>query len=71
VIAVDVQAGSEARSLAQIAPVNPVAHPIVMTLVAGERVRLIGLRARPDGVLVPTQRTVLTRVADLPTIATS
>jgi hypothetical protein len=68
-IAVDAQAGSEARCRAQIAPLSPTAHPIVMTLVASERVRLVGLRARPDGVLIPTQRTVLMRVVDLPPIA--
>jgi hypothetical protein len=37
---------------------------------AGERVRVVGLRARPDGILIPTQRTVLARLVDLPRIAT-
>jgi hypothetical protein len=68
-VALDLQAGSEARCRAQIAPLNPIAHPAVITLAAGDRVRLVGLRARPDGVLAPTQRTVLARVADLPTVA--
>lgn len=67
-IAVDVQAGTEARRQAQIAPLNPSAHSGVATLARGERVRLVGLRVRPDGVLAPTQRTVLARVADLPII---
>jgi len=56
-VALDIQAGSEARHRAQIAPLNPAAHPVVTTLTAGERVRLVGLRARPDGVLVPGVRT--------------
>lgn len=68
-VALDIQTGSEVRRRAQIAPLNPAAHPIVATLAAGDRVRLVGLRARPDGVLAPTQRTVLARVVDLPTVA--
>jgi hypothetical protein len=68
-ITVDAQAGSEARCRAQIAPLSPTTHPTVMTVVASERVRLVGLRARPDGVLVPTQRTVIARVDNLPPIA--
>ncbi len=67
-VALSVRAGSEARPQAEIAPLNPAAHPVVTTLAAGERVRLVGLRARPDGVLVPTQRTILARVVDLPVV---
>lgn len=67
-IAVDVQAGTEARRQAQIAPLNPSAHPVVATLVQGERVRLVALRQRNDGVLVPGQRTVVCRVSDLPSV---
>ena len=69
-VALDIQAGSEARHRAQIAPLNPAAHPVVTTLAAGERVRLVGLRARPDGVLVPGDRTVVFRVDELPLVAT-
>lgn len=65
-IAVDVQAGSEARQRVHIAPLNPAVHPQVAALAAGERVRIAGLRARPDGVLVPGTRTILFRHADLP-----
>lgn len=67
-IVIDVQGGSEARRQAPITPLNPSAHPVVATLAQAERVRLVGLRGRPDGVLLPTQRTVLARVADLPII---
>jgi hypothetical protein len=70
-IAVDLQAGTEVRRQAQIAPLNSSAHPVVATLAQTERVRIVGLRVRPDGVLVPTHRTVLTRVADCPTISVS
>ncbi len=68
-IAVDTQAGSEARCRTQIAPLSTTTHPTVMTLLASERVRLVGLRARPDGILIPTQRTVLAKVGDLPPVA--
>lgn len=67
-IALDIQAGSEVRRRAQIAPFNPNAHPAVTTLAAGDRVRLVGLRARPDDVLVPCDRTVVFRVDDLPLV---
>jgi hypothetical protein len=70
-IAVDAQAGSEARCHVQIAPLSTTAHRSVMLVLAGERVRVVGLRARPDGMLIPTQRTVLARVVDLPPIATA
>lgn len=69
-VALDMEAGSEARLRAQIAPLNPAAHPAISTLAAGDRVRLVGLRARPDGVLVPSDRTVVFRVDDLPLVAT-
>jgi hypothetical protein len=69
-IAVDVQAGTEARHQAQIAPLNVSAHPVVATLAQGERVRLVALRQRTDGMLVPGQRTVLCRVSGLPSVTT-
>lgn len=69
-IAVDVQAGTEARRQAQIAPLNTSGHPVIATLVQGERVRLVALRQRTDGMLVPGQRTVLCRVSDLPSVTT-
>jgi len=69
-ITVDVQAGTEARRQAQIAPLNPSFHPVVATLVPGERVRLVALRQRNDGMLLPGQRTVLCRVSDLPSVTT-
>jgi hypothetical protein len=70
-IALDVRAGTEARRLVQIAPLNPSAHAAVSSLREGEFVRLVGLRVRPDGVLAPTRRTVLAPVADLPNVTVS
>jgi hypothetical protein len=68
-LSLQVQAGTEVSRRDQIAPLNPDIQPSVRSLTAGERVRLVGLRVRPDGVLVPTQRTVLARVSDLPAVA--
>jgi hypothetical protein len=68
-ITVNIKAGSEARHRAQIAPLNPGAHPVVTTLAAGERVRVVGLRTRRDGALIPSNRTVLFRSDDLPLVA--
>lgn len=65
-LSIDVKGGSEPPQRAQIAPLNPDVHPTVTTLVAGDRVRIVGLRARPDGMLIPGARTVIVRVVDLP-----
>jgi len=70
-VALDIQAGSEARRRAQIAPLNPAVHSDVDTLVAGDRVRLIGLRVRRDGILIPRDRTVMCRVDDIPILTRS
>jgi hypothetical protein len=67
-ITVDIQAGTEERCRVQIAPLSQTIHPTATTILTSERVRLVGLAARPDNVLVPTQRTVLARVVDLPSI---
>jgi hypothetical protein len=68
-LAVDIQNGSEGARRVQIAPLNPNVHSAITALAVGDRVRLVGLRARPDGSLVPTSRTVLARVEDLPVVA--
>jgi hypothetical protein len=67
-LAIDVQNGSEGVRQVQLAPLDPKVHAAVAAVAGGDRVRLVGLRARPDGSLVPTPRTVLARVADLPVI---
>ena len=68
-ISVDVQGGTEAPRRVEIAPLNPAAHANASKITCADRIRLVGLRVRPDGVLVPTQRTLLVRVADIPSIA--
>lgn len=68
-VSLQAQAGSEQLRREQIAPLSPNMHPSVSTLAAGDHVRLVGLRVRPDGLLVPTQRTVVARVSDLPDVA--
>jgi hypothetical protein len=67
-LAVEVQNGSEERTRVWLAPLNPKVHPAVAAMIRGDRVRLAGLRARPDGSLVPSARTVLARVEDLPVL---
>ncbi len=69
-ISVEVRAGTEPAGRAQITPLNPLVHTAAANLVVGDAVRLVGLRVRPDGQLVPILRTLLTRVADLPAIET-
>lgn len=68
-ISLRVHAGSEVPRRENVSPLNLATHPILTRLSTGDRVRLIGLRTRPDGVLSPTQRTVLSYVRDLPEIA--
>jgi len=65
-ISMNVQAGSEAPRRAEIAPLNPAVHCSVSTWAQGDRIRFVGLRVRPDGVLLPTLRTLAVRTEDLP-----
>ena len=65
-LTIDVQIGSEDARQVQLAPLNPAIHPLVAAVTVSDRVRLVGLRARPDGSLLPASRTVLARVGDLP-----
>src|SRR5439155_25542290 len=67
-LSIHAESGSEVSSQVQIAPLKPTMHPVVDTVGTGDRVRLVGLRVRSDGTMVPTQRTVLARVCDLPRI---
>jgi hypothetical protein len=67
-VAVNVETGSEIPGRTQIAPLNVATHPSVVALGVGDRIRVVGLRARSDGVLTPTQRTVIARACDLPTL---
>jgi hypothetical protein len=65
-VSVDAEAGTEVAGRAVIAPLNPAVHDAVVALKAGDRIRLVGLRVRPDGAFLPTQRTVLTRADEVP-----
>lgn len=67
-LSVSAHAGTEGPGHFQIAPLAPATHPAITMLSTGEQVRLVGLRVRPDCTLVPTQRTVIARGADLPSI---
>jgi PD-(D/E)XK nuclease superfamily len=53
-LAIDVHRGSEGQGNLQLAPLNPTIHTAVLAVTSGDRVRLVGLRARADGSLVPT-----------------
>jgi hypothetical protein len=65
-LSIDLQNGSEELGHVAVAPLNPSIHPVAAAVTAGDRVRLVGLRARPDKSLLPTSRTILARVGDLP-----
>ncbi len=70
-VSVDIQAGSEAPRRVEIAPLNPAVHSAANVLTLGDRIRLVDLRVRPDGALLPTQRTVLARVNEVPELTVS
>jgi hypothetical protein len=67
-LAIDVQNGTEEARQVQLAPLNPNLHGALPAFASADRVRLVGLRTRPDGSLVPTLRTVLVRVEELPVL---
>jgi hypothetical protein len=67
-VSLNIQTGSEVPRRVQLAPLHPNMQ-LAGTIAAGDRVRLIGLRTRPDGSLVPSPRTVLARIDDLPAIS--
>src|SRR5207248_2356501 len=48
-LAIEVQNGSEERRRVQLAPLNTNIHPALAAVASGDRVRLVGLRTRPDG----------------------
>jgi hypothetical protein len=67
-VSLNIQTGSEVPRRVQLAPLHPNMQ-LAGTIAAGDRVRFIGLRTRPDCSLVPSSRTVLARIDDLPTIS--
>lgn len=54
-----------------LAPLNPVVHTSLVQVQVGTRVRVTGLARRADGTVVPTLRTVVARLEDLPSIVVS
>jgi hypothetical protein len=67
-ISVDVRTGTEPARRVQIAPLSLSIHAAAGNVAVGDRVRLVALRIRADGQLAPGARTLLARVADLPSI---
>lgn len=63
--------GTTTEGRVQISPLNAQTYPTLPNLAAGSRIRLVGLRARPDGVLVPSLRTILAQIEELPEIGVS
>ncbi|MEW6071064.1 MAG: PD-(D/E)XK nuclease family protein [Planctomycetota bacterium] len=58
--------GTGPRGEVGLAPLNPGVHPSLAQVKAGTRVRVSGLARRADGTVVPSLRTVVARLEDLP-----
>lgn len=63
-----VERGTQLIGPTQIAPLSVAIHGAFTNVQEGEPIRVIGLRARPDRALVPTQKTVIARTQDIPSI---
>ena len=59
-------AGTAAVRRLDLRPMNVSIHSILSELAAGDSVRLVGLRRRYDGTLVPTLQTVLVPLSEIP-----
>ena len=57
-IEVEVQAASETCEVAAIAPLEATVHGVLLPMRAGDQLRVVGLRARQDGSLTASRRTV-------------
>ena len=68
-ISLGIQAGSEVRQGSQIAPLDAGVHGAIAAMGAGDRIRIVGLRRRSDGLLLPGQRTMITREDALPRLS--
>lgn len=66
-VSINVESESSSSRSIQIARLNPNTQ-VAVTITSNDRVRLVGLRIQPDGSLVPSQRTILARLEDLPTV---
>ena len=68
-LTVNIKRGTVPETRTSIAPINPVTHPAAGTVAPTETIRITGLRARPDGALVPVQRTVISSLKDTPVLS--
>jgi hypothetical protein len=69
-LTLNVESGSEPLRLVSIAPLTPSIHTGLSDFHQGDSIRISGLRTRPDGVLTPTQRTIVSKAEDNPTLET-
>jgi hypothetical protein len=60
--------GTGPRGEVGLAPLNPGVHPSLAQVMAGTRVRVTGLARRADGTLIPTVRTVIAPLENLPDV---
>jgi RecB family exonuclease len=60
--------GTGPRGEVGLAPMNPRDHPSLAKVMAGTRVRVSGLARRADGTVIPTIRTVVAVLEDLPDV---
>ena len=56
-------------SAMRIAPLSLKVHAYAANLHTGDAIRITGLAGRMDGTVTPTQRTVVTRLQDIPSVA--
>jgi hypothetical protein len=68
VLSIDAESGSEVSKNYEIGPLDVGTHSNPKGILTGQRVRIVGLRLRNDGSLVPTQKTILNLTSDLPEI---
>jgi hypothetical protein len=60
--------GTGPRGEVGLAPLNPGVHPSLAQVTAGTRVRVTGLARRADGTVIPTVRSVVAPLEDLPDV---
>lgn len=68
-ISLDDERGSEVPGPTEIAPLSELLHEPIAGTVADTHIRIVGLRSRAFGSLVPGQRTVITRLNESPTLS--
>jgi len=61
--------GSQAPRQIDLTPLSSSTHQFLATVGKDDRVRIMGLRVRTDGILIPTIRTLGAKIDDLPVLA--